>query len=139
MFETEAAQELALVMLAGRWGYLWWLTFSDEFHVTRGTLSSFPGDVERLCGLIDGATDAPASDVELVRDLLEMSRTLQEEMPRHLAWMVKAGVDVGRYDMFKVRQITDEADRILARLWGIEDAYEAAGNLRDRTIFRNRE
>ena len=125
-------------MLAGRWGYLWWLTFSDEFHVTRGTLAAFPGDVERLCGLLDGTAGA-ASDVQLVRNLLEMSKALQEEMPRNLAWMVKAGVDVGRYDMAKVRHITDETDRILARLWRIEDAYEAAGNLRDRTILRNRE
>ncbi|MXZ51737.1 MAG: hypothetical protein F4Z34_00935 [Acidimicrobiaceae bacterium] len=138
MFETEAARELALLMLAGRWGYLWWLTFSDEFHVTRGTLAAFPGDVERICGLLDSPTDA-SSDVELVRSLLEMSSALQAEMPRNLAWMVKAGVDVGRYDISKVRYITDEADRILARLWGIEDAYEAAGNLRDRTILRNRE
>ena len=138
MFETETARELALLMLAGRWGYLWWLTFSDEFHVTQGTLTAFPGDVERLCGLLDGEDHSSPSDVEDVRDLLEMSRTLQEEMPRHLAWMVKAGVDVGRYDMSKVRHITDEADLLLARLWGVEFAYEAAGNLRDRTIFGSR-
>ena len=45
---------------------------------------------------------------------------------------------VGRYNMLACRHITDEADRLLARLWGIEDAYEAAGNLRDRTIFGNK-
>lgn len=65
--------------------------------------------------------------------------TLQEEMPRQLAWMKKAGVNVGRYNMLKLRHITDQADWILAKAWGIEDAFEAAGNLRDRMVFGNKE
>ena len=60
-------------------------------------------------------------------------------MPRHIAWMKKAGVDVGRYNMVKLRHLTDRADWLLAQAWGIEDAFEAAGNLRDRMIFGNKE
>ena len=59
-------------------------------------------------------------------------------MPEHLVWKQNAGLKVGRYDMLKVRHITDEADLLLAQLWGVDYAYEAAGNLRDRTIFGNR-
>ena len=139
-FDTEEARDLALLMLAGRWGYLWWLTFSDEFHVTRRVLSAFPGDIGRLCGLLVGPSDGTRpQDVERVRNLIDLSSTLQEEMPRNVAWMVKAGVDVGRYDMRKVRHITDRADLLLAQLWNIEDAFEAAGDLRDRTVFGNKE
>ena len=130
-FKSEAARDLALIALAGRWGYLWWLTYSDEFHVTRSTLEAFPGDIE---GLVKRAT----GDIELV-NLMELSKTLQDEMPRQLAWMMKAGVNVGRYNMMKLRHITDRADWILARAWGIEDAFEAAGNLRDRLVFGNKE
>ncbi len=130
-FGSQVQRDLALVALAGRWGYLWWLTYSDEFDVTRSTLAAFPGDIERLCNRTPG-------DMELVI-LLDLSRTLREEMPNHIAWMKKAGVMVGRYNMLKLRHITDRADWILAKMWGIEDAFEAAGNLRDRMIFGNKE
>ncbi len=131
-FRSEVERDLALVMLAGRWGYLWWLTYSDEFDVTRSTLTSFPGDIERLANLAPG-------DMELVT-LVDLSRTLQEEMPSSLAWMKKAGVLVGRYNMLKLRHITDQADWLLAKAWGLdEEAFEAAGNLRDRMIFGNKE
>ena len=135
-FENDIERDLALVALAGRWGYLWWITFSDEFDVTRSTLAAFPGDIKRLASL---AVGNPASgDMKLV-SLLALSRTLQEEMPKHIAWMKKAGVDIGRYNMAKLRHLTDRADWLLARAWGIEDAFEAAGNLRDRMVFGNRE
>ena len=130
-FPSTLYRDLAMIMLAGRWGYLWWLTYSDEFDVTRNTLSAFPGDIERL-------SKRPPSDMELV-SLLDLSRRLQEDMPRHLAWKLNAGVKVGRYNMLKLRHITDRADWILAKMWGIEDAFEAAGNLRDRMVFGNKE
>ena len=137
-FETEAERDISLIALAGRWGYLWWLTYSDEFHVTRSTLAAFPGDIERLAARAAQPGNRTPGDMELVI-LLELSRRLQDEMPNHLAWMKKAGVDVGRYNMVKLRHITDQADWLLARAWGIEDAFEAAGNLRDRMIFGNKE
>ncbi len=131
-FRSEVQRDLALLMLAGRWGYLWWLTYSDEFHVTRNTLLAFPGDIERLAKLV-------AVDMELV-SLLDLSRTLQAEMPGSLAWMKKAGVLVGRYNMLKLRHITDRADWLLAKAWGLDEAaFEAAGNLRDRMVFGNKE
>ena len=130
-FDEVDHRDLTLMMLAGRWGYLWWMTFGDEFDVTRSTLAAFPGDIERLAKRTPG-------DMELVI-LLELSRTLQDEMPKHLAWQTNAGVKVGRYNMLKLRYITDRADWLLAKAWGIEDAFEAAGNLRDRMVFGNKE
>ena len=131
-FGSELEMDLALVMLTGRWGYLWWLTYSDQFDVTRTTLGAFPGDIERL------ATHAPG-DMEL-KSLVGLSRTLQGEMPRNLAWKNHAGVKVGRYNMLKLRHITDRADWLLAKAWGLDtEAFEAAGNLRDRMIFGNKE
>ncbi len=131
-FDCCEHRDLALVMLAGRWAYLWWMMYGDEFHVTRSTLSAFPGDIERLSKRSPG-------DMELVI-LLELSRTLQNEMPKHLAWQTNAGIKVGRYNMLKLRYLTDKADWLLAKAWGLdEDAFEAAGNLRDRMVFGNKE
>jgi len=137
-FSSRTARDLALTMLAGRWGYLWWLAFSDEFDVTRGTLAAFPGDIERLTGRVDSAGNPAAGDMEL-KSLLALSRSFRNEMPKHLAWKANAGVKVGRYNMAKLRHLTDRADWLLAQAWGIEDAFEAAGNLRDRMIFGNKE
>ena len=137
-FDSETCRDLTLLSLAGRWGYLWWLCYGDEFHVTLGTLAAFPGDIERLAGSAATSSNRTEGDMELVI-LLDLSRRLQTEMPNHIAWKANAGVNVGRYNMVKLRHITDRADWLLARAWGIEDAFEAAGNLRDRMIFGNKE
>lgn len=139
-FADHIERDLAVLMLAGRWGYLWWIIFGDEFHVTQSTLKAFPGDMERIRDVIEVSGVKPAPpDIELVQSLGEMSRTLKQEMPKHLAWKQNGpDLKVGRYNMLKCRHITDEADLLLAQLWGIEDAYEAAGNLRDRMVFGNK-
>ena len=141
-FDDKRQRDLALLMLVGRWGYLWWMTFSDEFDVTKGTLASFPGDVQRLSRMVEGppSTTSIDQESELVGALVELSHSLQEEMPKHLAWKLNAGVEVGRYNLAAppLRRITDEADLLLAKVWGVEEAYEGAGNLRDRMVFGNR-
>lgn len=130
-FREPWQRDVGLLMLTGRWAYLWWMMYGDEFHVTRSTLAAFPGDIERL-------TKRTPGDMEFVI-LLELSRTLQNEMPKHLAWQTNAGVKVGRYNMLKLRYITDRADWLFAKAWSIEGSFEAAGNLRDRMIFGNKE
>lgn len=128
------------MMLAGRWGYLWWLMFGDEFDVTKGVLKAFPGGVGRWAELMAGPYGSHASHAApLVGEVLHVARQLQREMPGHVAWKLNAGLRVGRYNMVKVRHLTDKADLLLSRVWGVEDAYEAAGILRDRTVFGNKE
>lgn len=34
-FESENQRDLAFIMLASRWSYLWWMMYGDEFNVTR--------------------------------------------------------------------------------------------------------
>ena len=76
---------------------------------------------------------------EIVDRLVDLSRELQCQMPLHIGWKLNAGLNVGRYKMLKLRYLTDKADLLLAKLWGVEDAYEAAGNLRDRMVFGNKD
>ncbi len=141
-FQNERSRDLALLCLAGRWGYLWWLMFGDEFHVTRSVLSALPCDIERLA-----ASHHPPCDMELVslvQRMLGLSRELQDEMVKYVEFNLRgsgnARMLVGRYMMWKLRHITDEADWLLAQAWGLtREQYEAAGNLRDRMTFGNRE
>lgn len=141
-FQDERSRDVALLCLAGRWGYLWWLMFGDEFHVTRSVLAALPCDIERLA-----ASHHPPCDMELVslvERMLELSRELQGEMVNYVEFNLRGSGNtrmlVGRYMMWKLRHITDEADWLLAQAWGLtREQYEAAGNLRDRMTFGNRE
>ena len=137
-FQDEQQRDIALATLLGRWAYLWWMMYGDEFNVTRGTLAAFPGDIEGLMRHAIPVGNPAPGDMEF-ESLLTLSRTLQSEIPKQLAWQTNAGIKVGRYNMAKLRHLTDRADWLLARAWGIEDAFEAAGNLRDRMIFGNKE
>ncbi|WP_423916835.1 Eco57I restriction-modification methylase domain-containing protein [Candidatus Poriferisodalis sp.] len=133
-FESPSQRDAALLILAGRWGYLWWLIYSDEFNVTDGVLAAFPGGLNRL--LAKGSTDH--AGFTAAQRIYDFASALKSEMPRHTAWKLNAGVRVGRYNMLECRAITDEADLFLAQAWGIEDTFGEAGNLRDRTIFGNK-
>ena len=144
-FEDARCLHLALLCLAGRWGYLWWLMFGDEFDVTRGVLVALPCDIERLATAKE-LSPAPCDMelVSLVARLFELSTQLQEGMTDHVEYNLRGSGDrrvlVGRYMMWKLRHITDEADWLLAQAWGLTwEQYEAAGNLRDRMTFGNRE
>ena len=138
-FVSEVHRDLALITLVGRWAYLWWLTFGDEFNVTKNTLAAFPGNVDCLAAVLESnASGVPPESIQRLSKLLELSRCLKTEMPEHRAWMVKAGKNVGRFDMTKLRHITDESDLLLSELWNVENAYAAAGNIRDRMSFEGK-
>lgn len=125
-FTSSSARDLAYLIFAGRWGFVWWLIYGDAFHVTKRLLASFPADLLALAG----QPDAP--------NLQSLASQLSEQSADHVTWKKNRGWMVGNYDLRKCRDITDEADLLLARAWGIEYAYEAAGNLRDRMTFGQR-
>ena len=140
-FDDEVCRNIAMAAFSGRWGYLWWLLYGDEFDVTRGTLAAFPGDIKRLdSNAIQGGNHA-AGDMKF-ESLVNLSKELLEGATDHLEFHLRGSgnrrVLVGRYDMSRMRHITDRADWLLAQAWGIEDAFDAAGNLRDRMVFGSR-
>ena len=139
-FDDETCRNLAVAVFSGRWGYLWWLLYGDEFHVTRGTLAAFPGDIKRLSSHALQSGNPAAGDMKF-ESLVHLSKSLLEGASNHLDFHLRGSGDkrvlVGRYDMSRLRHITDRADWLLAQAWGVEEAFGAAGNLRDRMIFGN--
>ena len=124
-FKTKNHRDLSQLIMSGRWGYLWWLIYGDEFSVPKKrVINSFPAGIDHL----EGSTQ--------VSCLLSLATELQKELPKHLKWKANAGLKVGRFDLRECRYITDEADRLLAEAWGLtEEQLYAAGNLRDRMTF----
>ena len=43
-FPTEPLRDLALMCLAGKWSYAWWVTYGDDFHVTKAPLGELPSE-----------------------------------------------------------------------------------------------
>ena len=91
-------------MLAGRWGYLWWLTSSGMNFTSRVKLArrrflpplhKLLGDTQRatqVCRIGRGSGYSRSG-----------GRSLKSEMPKHCGLeMPNAGVDVGRYDLLGV-------------------------------------
>ena len=120
-FRSDEERDVAFLITAGRWMFLWWLALGDDFHVTKQVLGSFPADL---------------SSLSRESRLIELARKLRDESPDHLFWVRKAGRLVGNYDLRKCRHITDESDWILAQAWEFtREQFNAAGNLRDRMTF----
>ena len=135
-FPTSFVRDMALLMLSGRWGFLWWMMHGDSFHVTKGVLGSFPAGIQPILDCVASAVDRTEVTAD---DLLAIASALQEQALTKLEWKLHAGLKVGKYNLRHLRNLTDRADWLLAQAWGIEDAFEAAGNLRDRMVFGNRE
>ncbi len=132
VFSSKLRRDLAYLVFAGRWGYLWWLTFGDGFHVTKQTFSSFPDSVSSV-GLSAGGKDRihRFADDLTVESRRHVTRSRRGQIGRQ--WLI------GGFDLSKCRHITDEADWLLAQAWGLtREEYEAAGNLRDRMTFGNK-
>ena len=137
-FDDEVSRDIAVAVFSGRWGYLWWLLYGDEFDVTRGTLAAFPGDIKWLSSCVAEVGNPASGDMKF-ESLVRLSKRLLDGAAEYLEFHLRGSGDkrvlVGRYNMSRMRHITDQADWLLAQAWGIEDAFEAAGRLRDRMVF----
>lgn len=123
-FRSDEERDIAFLITAGRWMFLWWLALGDDIDVTKQVLGSFPAHL-----------------LSLSRDsrLIGLAQYLREESPDHLFWVRKAGRRVGNYDLRKCRHITDAADWILAQAWGFtKEQFDAAGSLRDRMTYKSK-
>ena len=135
-FPTADQRDLSFLTLASRWMYLWWSMRGDEFNVTKSTLTSFPGGIGRLAS----ASNTDSVDHGIGIRLCALADQLREELPTTLKWKANAGIQVGRYDLRECAHITDEADWLLAQAWGLtREQHEAAGSLRDRMTFGQRD
>ena len=134
-FNTSREADLVFLSFLGRWAYLWWLMYGDEYHVTAILSHDFPCGVDGVLGL----ASQDKSVEKIVVRLEELAKNLKSGMANSVEYNLRgSGPDrvlVGRYNLMPFRQITDEADLLFARLWGVEDAYRSAGNLRDRMVF----
>ena len=113
-FRNESDQFVALAVCSSRMMFLWWIFTADMFNVKTKTFTDFPMD---LAGLTP--TD---------RQLLEgVGRELDRRLStpgEHWLWTPYAGEWYGNFDMNLCRDITDKADEVLLRYFGLSDHRE---------------
>lgn len=125
-FQTDVERDIAYLVLAGCWGFLWWATVSDDFHVTKSVIGSFPADLNAVGNSAHGPL------------ILDLAKELRVEAPRHLFWVRKAKRCVGNYDLQELRYLTDKADALLADVWDVSWALEFARQARERRVWPGR-
>jgi len=120
-FPTASERDLALVVLAGKLAFAYWVAVGDDFDVTRWNLTTFPCDPRAL-----------APDVR--RQLLARAEPLDRAMRAALQFKKNSGRWVGTYNLGRCRDVTDAADAVLARALGVADAWEDVELLHDQTV-----
>ena len=105
---------IALAVSASRMMFLWWVFTADMFNVKTKTFTDFPLDLAKL-------------STQSRHALSEIGRRLDSRLSTpgdHWLWTPYAGEWYGNFDLNRCRDITDEADEIILRHFGLEMCLE---------------
>jgi hypothetical protein len=103
-FSSRVERNLALTLLVGKWGFLWWIMYGDDFHLTGGLLNRFPVNFSN----IDQSSVAKLDNLaELLRDEMKANPTVKKNKGMIYNWHIPS-----------CRNITDQTDLIWAQLFG---------------------
>jgi hypothetical protein len=107
-FENEQMRAAALALLLTKLAYVWWGLSSDNLNVTKSGILSTPVDINKL---------PPTA----LKELAAIGRRLASELPKTIAETQYRGRRVSRYEVLRLRPITDRADALLATTLGYEN------------------
>src|SRR5262249_13062477 len=109
-FQEAWQRDAALLLLNGKWAFAFWCAVGDDFHVTRWSLADFPVDL---------------NDVrpQQRRQVGRLARRLERAMTQALAFKRNAGKRVGTYNLARCRHITDQSDRLFAKVMGLDELW----------------
>jgi hypothetical protein len=106
-FSSESERNLALTLLVGKWGFLWWMMYGDDFDVTGGLLGRFPVDFTKL-------------DSTVVSSLNKLSIKLRAEMKANPTVKKNKGM-IYNWHIPSCRNVTDVCDQIWAKVFDADD------------------
>ena len=101
-FNTQEERDVILLLLGGKIFFSYWLTFGDEFHVTKNDLLSFCFPFKLLSR-------------EDKLKLLNLAKKFVDRLEETIQYKLNAGKRVGTYNTSKLWSITDSADRIFLK------------------------
>ena len=101
-FNTQEERDVILLLLGGKIFFSYWLTFGDEFHVTKNDLLSFRFPFKLLSR-------------EDKLKLLNLAKEFVDGLEETIQYKLNAGKQVGTYNTSRLWRITDSADRIFLK------------------------
>ena len=101
-FSDKSVKSLLLLLFNGKLFFFYWLTFGDEFHLTKDNLLSFRLPIKNVS----------SDDIKILEELYsefiaKLNTTLQ--------FKLNAGKKVGTYNTSKLWYITDQSDAIFLK------------------------
>jgi len=122
-FKNRKMQMAALAVMLSKLCFVWWFLTSDNLNVTAKGMKSVPVDLVKL------EQTHPDEFLELVR----LGEVLWKSLARDIKWTQYLNRKVARYEVPNVRQVTDQVDLVLAKVFrwepllaGLELAYAQA-------------
>ena len=105
---SEEEQALISLLLSGRIGFVYWTAMGDDFDVTKGQMLRFPLPRKPLAQ-------------EDADQLLSLFREFSSSLESVTNYKLNAGKRIGRFDILRLRSITEKSDRILASWLGLSE------------------
>jgi hypothetical protein len=105
-FSSESERNLALTLLVGKWGFLWWMIYGDDFDLTGGLLNRFPINLASVDG-------------KVVQQLTELADKLRVKMKANPTVKKNKGM-IYNWHIPSCRDITDQCDLIWAKIFQAE-------------------
>ena len=102
-FADKKTRDLALLLLAGRMSFSFWLTHGDDFSITPPTIARIPFPAEVMGNPSD------------VKALTRIFNKWESRLDSTLQFKKNAGIDVGTYNTSRLWHITDESDLIFLK------------------------
>ena len=102
-FADKKTRDLALLLLAGRMSFSFWLTYGDDFSITQPTIARIPFPAE----IMENPSD--------VKALTRIFNKWESCLESTLQFKKNAGKDVGTYNTSRLWHITDESDLIFLK------------------------
>jgi hypothetical protein len=123
-FIDEDALILSLLMLNGKTFFSQWLTYGDEFHITKDDLRSIKVPYELI-------SDA---DKKLLKKL---AHQFLENIDETIQYKLNAGKNVGTFNTSKLWYLTDQSDKIFLKYLcdNPEEVYDAVENHVFQTVI----
>lgn len=111
VISSPEARDALLLTLNSKIQLAFWIAVGDDFHVTRWMFGELPVD---LATLIDAES----------RSLAALAEELDAAMKDAVSFKVNAGKRVGNYNLARCRHVTDQSDRILARVFEFDRVWD---------------
>lgn len=116
--------KVLLLLFNGKFYFLKWVVYGDDFHLTADDLLSFNFPFDEIT----------SKDKEVIESLYKQ---FNSELERHIQYKLNAGKNIGNYNTSKLWHITEQSDRLLLKyiVDDVDALYSNVDNFIAKTVI----